>query len=157
MSGFRNACLAGGGLILLLAGCEAPANDTPSSAASDAPVAASPQPAAPKPIPAMAAHVRWIIPGSNTQFAAEANLPETTEGWNRAAAAARKTAEGAKMLAEASDRPDDPQWSALALAVAEHAEQAALGAEAENPDLLMVADGDMLDSCNGCHAAFRTP
>jgi hypothetical protein len=97
----------------------------------------------------------YVIPGSETLFAAETEGPPLNpEGWARLRTAAQDVITGAQML-KAPTRSKGPEWDAAVDTVIKATKVTAEALARNNADDLVFSDGDMMAGCTSCHQKFR--
>lgn len=97
----------------------------------------------------------YVIPGSETLFAAETEGPPSDDaGWARLRTAAQDVITGAQLL-KAPSRSMGPDWDAAVDAVISATKITAEALAKNNADDLVFTDGDMMAGCTACHQKFR--
>lgn len=97
----------------------------------------------------------YVIPGSETLFAAESEAPTDAESWARLRSAAQDVITGAELL-KAPDRAQGREgWIKAADTVIAATKQTAKALSQSNADDLVFSDGDMMAGCTECHQKFR--
>lgn len=97
----------------------------------------------------------YIIPGSETLFAAETEGPPTdAAGWTRLQKAAHDVITGAQLL-KAPNRSKGADWDATVDTVITATKVTAEALSKNNADDLVFSDGDMMAGCTACHQKFR--
>lgn len=97
----------------------------------------------------------YVIPGSETLFAAETEGPPTdATGWARLRTAAQDIITGTQLL-KAPSRSMGPEWDATVDTVIAATKVTAEALAKDNADDLVFSDGDMMAGCTACHQKFR--
>lgn len=97
----------------------------------------------------------YVIPGSETLFAAETEGPPAdAAGWARLRTAAQDIITGAQLL-KAPSRSMGPDWDATVDTVIGATKITAEALAKNNADDLVFTDGDMMAGCTACHQKFR--
>jgi len=97
----------------------------------------------------------YVIPGSETLFAAETEGPPAdATGWARLRTAAQDIITGAQLL-KAPSRSMGPDWDAAVDTVISATKTTAEALAKNNADDLVFTDGDMMAGCTACHQKFR--
>lgn len=100
------------------------------------------------------AHVLW---GAEREGAA----PQSEAEWNTIEDHALQIVAAGYLLARGGTGPEDaqwsaqPEWQAQTKAMIDAAMAAATAAESKTMEDLLGANGKLVDSCLGCHAAFK--
>lgn len=100
-------------------------------------------------------HDAMIIPASDALFALETSAPKNNAGWAAAKKHALTIAEAARLLAGGALARDKGQWTRYARSLADKAEAEAKSFDRRNADDIALANGDMLEVCQDCHATYR--
>ncbi|MEZ5937190.1 MAG: hypothetical protein R3C52_03120 [Hyphomonadaceae bacterium] len=96
----------------------------------------------------------FIIPGSESLFAAESEAPVDEAGWTRLQKAAQDVITGCEMLKEPA-RSMGPEWDKTCDTVIAATKMSAEALAQNNADDLVFTDGDMMAGCTSCHQQFR--
>lgn len=97
----------------------------------------------------------YVIPGSETLFAAESeDAPTTDEGWARLRTAAQDVITGCEFLQHAT-RSKGPEWNKTCDTVIAAAKASAADLDKKTTENLVFTDGDMMTGCTACHQQFR--
>jgi hypothetical protein len=96
----------------------------------------------------------YVIPGSESLFAAESEAPADEAGWARLQKAAQDVITGCDLLKSPS-RSMGPEWDATCDTVIAATKQTADALAQKNADDLVFTDGDMMAGCTSCHQQFR--
>lgn len=100
------------------------------------------------------AHVLW-----GTEI--EGGVPQTEAAWNTVEDHALQIVAAGYLLARGGSGPEDaqwatqPEWQRETRAMVDAAMAAATAAETKNMENLLTANGKLVDSCLGCHEAFK--
>jgi hypothetical protein len=97
----------------------------------------------------------YVIPGSETLFAAETEAPTNDEGWAKLRSAAQDVITGAEMLKSPERSEGREGWIKAADTVIAATKQTAEALSKNNADDLVFTDGDMMVGCTDCHQKFR--
>jgi hypothetical protein len=98
----------------------------------------------------------YVIPGSETLFAAESEDPPTDDaGWARLRTAAQNVITGAEMLKAPVRAQGRDGWVKAADMVIEATRKTSEALAKNNADELVFTDGDMMTGCTECHQKFR--
>lgn len=97
----------------------------------------------------------YVIPGSETLFAAESEGPPSdADGWAKLNKAAQDVITGAELLKTPS-RSMGPEWDATIDTVVNATKVTAEALAKNNADDLVFTNGDMMTGCTACHQKFR--
>lgn len=102
-----------------------------------------------------ALHAQVITPASDALFQAESKPPGTPDAWKEIAARAADLARAAKGLESLESTGEQKEWLQFARALGAAARQAVRAAQAENPDALVSANGEIVSVCEDCHTQYR--
>ncbi|HEX5006908.1 MAG TPA: hypothetical protein VFV70_07325 [Hyphomonadaceae bacterium] len=97
----------------------------------------------------------YVIPGSETLFAAESESPTKPEDWARLRSAAQDVITGAELLKSPERSQGRDGWIKAADTVIAATKQTAEALSKNNADDLVFSDGDMMAGCTECHQKFR--
>lgn len=97
----------------------------------------------------------YVIPGSETLFAAESEPPAKAEDWARLRTAAQDVITGAELLQSPERAQGRDGWIKAADTVIAATRQTAKSLSENNADDLVFTDGDMMAGCTECHQKFR--
>ena len=97
----------------------------------------------------------YVIPGSETLFAAESEAPTDAESWARLRSAAQDVITGAELLKSPERAQGRDGWIKAADSVIAATKQTAEALSRNNADDLVFTDGDMMAGCTECHQKFR--
>ena len=97
----------------------------------------------------------YVIPGSETLFAAESEAPTNAEAWARLRTAAQDVITGAELLKSPERARGRDGWIKASDTVIAAAKQTAKALGENNADDLVFTDGDMMAGCTECHQKFR--
>jgi len=98
----------------------------------------------------------YVIPGSETLFAAESEDPPTDDaGWAKLRTAAQNVITGAEMLKAPSRAQGRNGWVKAADMVIAATRKTSEALGKNNADELVFTDGDMMTGCTECHQKFR--
>ncbi|HKQ12887.1 MAG TPA: cytochrome c [Steroidobacteraceae bacterium] len=103
----------------------------------------------------MAEHAKTISPASDALFEAEATPPSSAQDWDKLRASAADLERAAARLASKDLAKDRAQWIEFAQALQAQARQAVLAAEKQDQAALVTANGDIVSTCEDCHAKYR--
>jgi hypothetical protein len=97
----------------------------------------------------------YVIPGSETLFAAETeDPPKDDAGWARLRTAAQDVVTGCEFLKHPS-RSKGEGWDKTCDTVIAAAKASARDIDARTTENLVLTDGDMMAGCTSCHQQFR--
>lgn len=97
----------------------------------------------------------YVIPGSETLFAAESEAPTNAEAWSRLRTAAQDVITGAELLKSPERAQGRDGWIKASDIVIAAAKQTAKALSENSIDDLVFTDGDMMAGCTECHQKFR--
>jgi hypothetical protein len=98
----------------------------------------------------------YVIPGSETLFAAESDDPPTDDaGWAKLQAAAQDIIKGAELLKASSRSEGREGWVKAADTVITATKVTVEALAKKTTDELVFSDGDMMAGCTDCHQKFR--
>jgi len=98
----------------------------------------------------------YVIPGSETLFAAESeDPPKDDAGWAKLQAATDSIIKGAELLKADSRSEGRAGWVKDADTVITATKVTAAALAKKNADDLVFQDGDMMTGCTACHQHFR--
>jgi hypothetical protein len=97
----------------------------------------------------------YVIPGSETLFAAESEAPTDAESWAKLRTAAQDIITGAELLKSPERAQGRDGWIKAADTVIAATKQTAKALSENNADDLVFTDGDMMAGCTACHQQFR--
>jgi len=97
----------------------------------------------------------YVIPGSETLFAAESEPPTDDAGWAKLQKAAADIIKGAELLKADSRSEGRAGWVKHADTVITATKVTADALAKKNADDLVFQDGDMMAGCTACHQEFR--
>lgn len=97
----------------------------------------------------------YVIPGSETLFAAESEAPTNAEDWARLRTAAQDVITGVELLKSPERAQGREGWIKAADTVIAAAKQTTQALSKNNADDLVFTDGDMMAGCTECHQKFR--
>ena len=98
----------------------------------------------------------YVIPGSETLFAAETEDPPKDEaGWARLQKATQDVIKGAELLKEAPRSQHREGWIKAADLVIAATKTSSANLAKKSTDDLVLTDGDMMTGCTECHQKFR--
>lgn len=103
----------------------------------------------------LAEHAKTISPASDALFEAEATPPSSAQDWDKLRASAADLERAAARLASKDLAKDRAQWIEFAQALQAQARQAVLAAEKQDQAALVTANGDIVSTCEDCHAKYR--
>lgn len=97
----------------------------------------------------------YVIPGSETLFAAESEDPPlTAEGWAKLRNATADIVKGCELL-QAPSRSKGAGWNKTCDTVIAATRKTAASLDKQTIDELVFTDGDMMMGCTSCHQQFR--
>ena len=97
----------------------------------------------------------YVIPGSETLFAAESDDPPTDDaGWAKLRNATADVIKGCELL-QAPSRSKGEAWNKTCDTVVAATRKTAESLEGKTTDELVFTDGDMMTGCTSCHQQFR--
>ena len=97
----------------------------------------------------------YVIPGSETLFAAESDDPPTDDaGWAKLRNATADIIKGCEFL-KSSSRSKGEGWNKACDAVVAATRKTAESLDQKTIDDLVFTDGDMMTGCTDCHQKFR--
>jgi dienelactone hydrolase len=97
----------------------------------------------------------YVIPGSETLFAAESEPPAKAEDWAKLRTAAQDVITGAELLKSPERAQGRDGWIKSADTVIAATKQTAKALSGNNAEDLVFTDGDMMAGCTDCHQKFR--
>jgi hypothetical protein len=169
----NRSILIAASICLVLAGCapkqeeaKAPEAAAPASAAPDVAAAAAKgdvDPRVPTVDPATITDASpvgdimhaYVIPGSETLFAAESDTAPTDDlGWAKLRTAAQDIVTGCGMLKHPT-RSKGAEWDKACDTVIEAVKVTAQDIDKKTTENLVFTDGDMMAGCTSCHQKFR--
>jgi hypothetical protein len=102
-----------------------------------------------------------VIPDSQAVFDAVAyengvltKVPKGDDQWNRLRLHALAVAEAGNLLLMPPRAKDAGQWVTFARAMTMKAAAVAKAAESTNPDAVLLAGGELYDTCTACHGKY---
>ena len=151
--GALGACLA--------VGCSAPAEKPQQSAQGV--TAASGAPAVQSPVSINAEMVRVVDHAAHQLWNTEREgmAPKTDADWENVVEHATQMAAAGALIRLEGTGPNDrtfvqqPDWQKFGVAVSTAGLAALKAAEAKNREALVVADGQLVEACEGCHKRFK--
>ena len=96
----------------------------------------------------------YVIPGSESLFAAETEAPTDEAGWTKLRKAAQDVITGAELLKKAPRSKGD-SWNATIDTVITATKVTAEALGKKNAEDLVFTNGDMMAGCTACHQQFR--
>jgi hypothetical protein len=153
MLGFLGGCFA--------AGCSAPA-EPPRPSAQGASPAAGPS-AVLSPVSINAVMVRLVDHAGHQLWNAEKPdmAPKTDADWENIVEHATQIAAAGALIRLEGTGPNDrtfvqnPEWQKFAMQVSAAGMAALKAGEARNHEALVVANGQLVEACEGCHKRFK--
>ena len=147
--------------VCLAAGCSAPAK-APQPSAQGASTAAS-APAVLSPVSINAEMVRIVDHAGHQLWNAEKPemAPKTDADWENIVEHATQISAAGALIRLEGTGPNDrtfvqhPDWQKFATAVSTAGLAALKAAEAKNQQALVVANGQLVEACEGCHKQFK--
>lgn len=100
-------------------------------------------------------HDAMIIPASNALFALEKKAPKDKTGWAAAKTHALLVAEAGNLLMIGTRARDRGQWLKFARSLVDKAEAEMNVLDKQSSNDVLIANGDMLEVCEGCHTVYR--
>jgi hypothetical protein len=101
-----------------------------------------------------------VIPDSQAVFDAVAyengaliRVPKGDDEWNRLRLRALAVAEAGNLL-QMPPRAKDADWMTFSRAMTSKAAAVAKAAESTNPDAVLLAGGELYDTCTACHGKY---
>jgi hypothetical protein len=102
-----------------------------------------------------------VVPDSQAVFDAVGyvngeltRVPKGDDQWNRLRLRALAVAEAGNLLLMPPRAKDNADWPALARAMTAKAVAVAKAAESNNPDAVLLAGGELYDTCTACHRKY---
>src|SRR5262245_40551538 len=102
-----------------------------------------------------ALHHRMINPASDALFALEQKPPKTKAAWASARKHALVLRQSGKRLMADSRASGKGRWMTFSRQFFEQSDAAIAAIDARNTGALTIDNGDLLDVCQDCHAAYR--
>ena len=84
----------------------------------------------------------------------EEKFPRTDEEWSDLRRAADLLSEGGNLLQKDRRRTGDSDWQKWSQAIVDAANTTLEAVDAENPDRILEAGGDIYATCVGCHGGY---
>jgi hypothetical protein len=145
---------------MLLVGCNAPVSEAPAKAPAQ--TAAAPAPWGP-PVSINAEMVALVDHASHELWNAEAEgkAPKTDDDWTSIEEHATQLAAAGSLIARAGTGVNDtvltqaPGWQQWSHALSDAAMAARQAAQSKNLPALITANGQLVDTCEGCHKDFK--
>ncbi len=97
----------------------------------------------------------YVIPGSETLFAAESETPTKPEDWARLRSAAQDVITGTELLKSPERAQGRDGWIKAADTVIAATKQTSKALAENNAEDLVFTNGDMMAGCTECHQKFR--
>jgi hypothetical protein len=147
---------------LLLGACNAPPPQSPAESATQSPVTVTPPPSGP-PVSINAIMVSLVDHASHALWDAEreGQRPATPADWERIAEHATQLAAAGTLITLPGTGANDvtltgqADWKKWSRAMSDAGMAALKATEAEDLDRLVAANGDLVESCESCHKAFK--
>jgi len=102
-----------------------------------------------------------VIPDSQAVFDAVAyengvltKVPKGDDQWNRLRLHALAVAEAGNLLLMPPRAKDAAEWATFSRAMTTKAAAVATAAESTNPDAVLLAGGELYDTCTACHGKY---